>query len=70
MNIYDVICSKKSGRSDSLREEQAFCRDAMESEQYDLLSDEEWVALCEKVSVTARKVLGDDTGTDVSSPGL
>jgi|GEM_PF-2425699 len=45
---------KKGGRDNSLKQEQSFCRDALESGEYDRLSDEEWVALCERVSVTAR----------------
>lgn len=58
------IHSKKGGRSDSVRDEQSLCRSAMESGKYDLLSDEEWVTLCETVSVTARKNAGDDPETN------
>lgn len=34
----------------AIEQEQAFCLRAMESEDYDSLSDDEWVELCEKIS--------------------
>jgi len=35
---------------DSLRREQELCIDAMSSGEFDDLSDQEWVALCERVA--------------------
>ena len=54
---------KKGGRDNSLKQEQSFCRNALESGEYDRLSDEEWVALCERVSVTARHTTVEDPET-------
>lgn len=55
---------KKGGRDNSLKQEQSFCRNALESGEYDRLSDEEWVALCERVSVKARSTAEEDLGTE------
>ncbi|MBI1317366.1 MAG: hypothetical protein GC168_00270 [Candidatus Hydrogenedens sp.] len=35
---------------DAMRIEQEFCLDAMSSGEFDDLSDQEWVALCERVA--------------------
>ena len=34
--------------SNAMHREQALCRLALESEDYDTMSDEEWVSLCER----------------------
>ena len=44
----------KDGRGNALREEQALCRHAIESEAYDSMSDRAWVVLCEQVALEAR----------------
>ncbi len=43
------------GRDISLRDEQNFCLEAMESGEYDTMSDKEWVAICERVAAGARR---------------
>jgi len=42
------------GREDSLRSEQIFCLKALESGEYDTMSDQEWVAECERVAAGIR----------------
>lgn len=54
--------STKRGRDDSVRAEQDFCYEALESEAYDSMSDSEWVALCEQVATEARQAAEQDDG--------
>ena len=49
--------SPMSGGSAASRREQALCIDALESGEYDDLTDKEWVAMCER---TARDHCEDD----------
>ena len=58
--------SARHGRESSLREEQTFCRRAIESGVYDSMSDQEWVAVCEKVATEARQAVERH---DAASPG-
>lgn len=37
-----------------LNEEQILCNAALESNEYDSISDDEWVAMCEKVASKSR----------------
>ena len=45
----------RNGRDHSLREEQTFCRQALESGAYNTMTDKEWVEVCERVATEARK---------------
>ena len=60
MSIPHDIRSAKGGRDKSVREEQAFCRRALESQAYDSMSDREWVFLCEQVATEARQAVERD----------
>ena len=51
----DKIRSTKGGREQTVLEEQALCRQAVESGAFDSMSDEDWVALCEQVAQEARE---------------
>ena len=42
--------------SEAYRREQAFCLDALDSGEFDNLSDAEWIALCERVAQKKRPV--------------
>ncbi len=57
--------STKGGRDTSLREEQDFCRRALESDAYDSMSDKEWVALCEQVATEARQAIERDAAAAI-----
>jgi hypothetical protein len=46
----------KNSRDCSTREEQILCLEALESGAYDDMSDQEWVALCERLAADARHV--------------
>jgi hypothetical protein len=45
------------GRRDSLSAEQHLCLEALESADFDSMSDHEWVALCENVADSARSAI-------------
>ena len=48
---------------DTLSDEQRFCNDALASREFDTISDEQWVALCEQVALGARQASRDDLAT-------
>ena len=61
-NLHDTP-ALKGGRVKSVQKEQSLCRRAMESGKYDLLSDDAWVALCEKVATNERESKGQSADT-------
>lgn len=66
MSNPDNIDSAKGRRDNSLQEELAFCRRALESGTYDSWSDKAWVALCENVCAEAHQVTAQ--GADEALP--
>jgi len=46
--------TKSSRAASLLNEEQRLCNDALESRAFDAISDDEWVAMCERVAADAR----------------
>jgi hypothetical protein len=58
--------SGKTDRDTSIREEQDLCKRAMDSDTYDSMSDNAWVALCEQVATNARQVPGQEPGTTLT----
>lgn len=46
---------KTAPRRVQLNDEQILCNEALESGQFDTISDDEWVALCEKVAAKSGK---------------
>ena len=51
---------KAQTRRIPLNEEQILCNAALESNQYDSISDDEWVALCEKVASKTRPAVTEE----------
>ena len=49
------VKSVKHARNHSISEEQTLCLEAMESGAYDDMTDQEWVALCERLAADARQ---------------
>lgn len=47
--------SPLSKHDNALLEEQAFCCAALECDEFDTMSDKEWVEACEKVAARARE---------------
>ena len=43
----------------SLVREQALCNEALESGEYDSISDEDWILLCERIAAEARAKRAD-----------
>jgi hypothetical protein len=52
--------AKTQTRRIPLNEEQILCNAALESNQYDSISDDEWVALCEKVASKTRPAVAEE----------
>ncbi len=46
--------AKSQNRRNALNEEQILCNAALESSEFDTISDDEWVALCEKAASKTR----------------
>lgn len=59
----ETTSPKAATRRIVLNDEQLLCNEALATGQFDSISDEEWVALCEKVAAKAGKaapVVGDE----------
>ncbi len=54
MDTSPIIRSLKNARDHSITNEQTLCLEALESGVYDDMSDQEWVALCEKLASDSR----------------
>lgn len=58
----EQIETTKATRRVQLNDEQLLCNEALASGQFDAISDDEWVALCEKVAAKAGKTAPVVTG--------
>jgi hypothetical protein len=54
MDTSPLVKSLKLARDHSITNEQTLCLEALESGAYDDMSDQEWVALCEKLASDSR----------------
>lgn len=54
METSSPLRTAKHVRPTLLNEEQTLCLEALESGAYDNMSDQEWVALCERLAADAR----------------
>lgn len=54
-------------RRTPIEEEQLLCNEALRTDAFDAISDNEWVALCERVALRGRLAAKDDALSD-SSP--
>jgi hypothetical protein len=50
----DIESAKTQNRRNALNEEQILCNAALESSEFDAISDDEWVAMCEKAASKTR----------------
>lgn len=60
------VPSESEAPRSALSEEQRFCNDALASREFDAISDEQWVALCEQVALEARHPAPDPATTKES----
>lgn len=60
----EQIETSKATRRISINDEQILCNEALASGQFDSISDDEWVALCEKVAAKAGKAAPVVTGSE------
>lgn len=54
METPSPVRAAKHARATLANEEQSLCLEALESGAYDDMSDQEWVALCERLAADAR----------------
>lgn len=54
METQSLSKAVKHARAHALSDEQSLCLKALESGAYDDMSDQEWVALCERLAADAR----------------
>jgi len=52
----EIESAKSQNRRNALNEEQILCNAALESSEFDTISDDEWVAMCEKAASKTRAV--------------
>ena len=60
----EITSPKPATRRVVLNDEQILCNEALLTGQFDSISDDEWVALCEKVAAKAGKAAPAVTGSE------
>ena len=65
MNASNDIHAIGCEREKLLREEQRFCRQAIESRVYDSMSDREWIAECEHAVAKVRRPRKNAAGSGI-----
>jgi hypothetical protein len=59
MSISERVSTAKRDEDRSVVREQALCNEAIESGEYDSISDEDWILLCERIAAETRAKRAD-----------
>lgn len=62
-----VSPDRSNRKTESSQREQALCRDAIVSEEFDAMTDEQWVSMCERLARESAAKEGDGLAADAEA---